>query len=92
MYEAHPTEILELIKTLLGENGCNWDKQQSPASLCDYLLEESYELVEAVVAGTRPKSGKNSETFFSCFFSWLCSYTVNRGSNWPGSGRRTSKR
>lgn len=69
MYEAHPTEILELIKTLLGENGCNWDKQQSPASLCDYLLEESYELVEAVRSGDQAEIREElGDVFFLLFF------------------------
>jgi ATP diphosphatase len=41
-------EILEVIDTLLGPNGCPWDKKQTPDSLCDYLIEETFELVTAI--------------------------------------------
>lgn len=40
--------IIEVIDTLTGENGCPWDKEQTPQSLCDYLVEECFELVEAI--------------------------------------------
>jgi len=42
--------ILELIATLRGVNGCPWDRKQTPASLSVYLIEEVYELVEAINA------------------------------------------
>lgn len=41
-------KIKEVISTLLGPNGCPWDKEQTPQSLCDYLIEECFELVEAI--------------------------------------------
>ena len=41
-------ELVEIIQTLRGENGCPWDKEQTHESLIPYLLEESYELVEAL--------------------------------------------
>jgi MazG family protein len=41
-------DILELIETLRGENGCPWDKKQTPRTIADYLLEEVYELVDAI--------------------------------------------
>ena len=40
--------ILELIATLRGENGCPWDRKQTPRTIVDYLLEETYELVDAI--------------------------------------------
>lgn len=45
--------LRNVIDELLGENGCPWDKEQTPQTLCDYLLEETYELVDAI------RSGKN---------------------------------
>lgn len=42
------TAILEVIDTLTGPQGCPWDKKQTPQSLCDYLVEECFELVEAI--------------------------------------------
>lgn len=40
--------ILELIGALRGPNGCPWDRKQTPASLSVYLIEEVYELIEAI--------------------------------------------
>ncbi len=40
--------IVEVIDTLTGPGGCPWDKKQTPRSMCDYLVEECFELVEAI--------------------------------------------
>lgn len=40
--------IIEVIDTLTGPNGCPWDKEQTPQTMCDYLIEECFELVEAI--------------------------------------------
>lgn len=40
--------IVELIKQLRGEEGCPWDQQQTPGSISVYLIEEVYELVNAI--------------------------------------------
>lgn len=42
--------VLSLIETLLGEQGCPWDRKQTPTSAIVYLVEEAFELVEAVTA------------------------------------------
>lgn len=39
-----------LIETLRGENGCPWDKKQTPDTMARYLVEEVYELVDAIVS------------------------------------------
>ncbi|NCD24638.1 MAG: nucleoside triphosphate pyrophosphohydrolase [Deltaproteobacteria bacterium] len=41
-------KIIEVIDTLTGPGGCPWDKEQTPRSMCDYLIEECFELVEAI--------------------------------------------
>jgi len=41
-------KIIEVIDTLTGPQGCPWDKKQTPLSMCDYLVEECFELVEAI--------------------------------------------
>ena len=41
-------ELISIIKTLRGENGCAWDKVQTFDSLIPCFLEESYELVDAI--------------------------------------------
>lgn len=41
-------QILDVIDTLTGPGGCPWDKVQTPHTMCDYLVEECFELVEAI--------------------------------------------
>ncbi|GAB6124923.1 nucleoside triphosphate pyrophosphohydrolase [Humidesulfovibrio idahonensis] len=43
-------KIQEVIDALLGPGGCPWDQKQTPKSLCDYIIEESFELVSAIRA------------------------------------------
>ena len=38
----------EVLSSLLGPDGCPWDREQTPQSLCDYLAEETFELIDAV--------------------------------------------
>ena len=40
--------LIRLIEQLRGENGCPWDKKQTPRTLAVYLIEEVYELVDAI--------------------------------------------
>jgi tetrapyrrole methylase family protein / MazG family protein len=42
--------LIRLIETLRGENGCPWDKAQTPRTMMVYLLEEAYELSEAIAS------------------------------------------
>jgi tetrapyrrole methylase family protein/MazG family protein len=44
-------QIVTLIKTLRGDNGCPWDKKQTPDSMTRYLVEEVYELADAIISG-----------------------------------------
>lgn len=43
-----------LMDTLLGENGCPWDREQTHESLRRHLLEEAYETVEAINQNDMP--------------------------------------
>ena len=40
-----------LVACLLGENGCPWDRKQTPDTLAVYLVEEIFELVDAIDSG-----------------------------------------
>ncbi len=40
--------LQKLVAALRGENGCPWDKAQTHASLTPYVVEEAYEVVEAI--------------------------------------------
>lgn len=43
-------EIIDLIETLRGDNGCPWDRKQTPSSMARYLVEEAFELMDAVLS------------------------------------------
>lgn len=40
--------LIRLIQTLRGENGCPWDKEQTSRTMSLHLVEEMYELVDAI--------------------------------------------
>lgn len=40
--------LVALFEILRSENGCAWDKKQTHKSLIPYLIEESYEVIEAI--------------------------------------------
>jgi tetrapyrrole methylase family protein / MazG family protein len=41
-------KLRQIISELRGPNGCPWDKKQTHHTLKKYLIEESYELIEAI--------------------------------------------
>lgn len=45
--------LVEVMDRLRSPGGCPWDAEQTHASLARHALEEAYELVEAIEAGTR---------------------------------------
>jgi len=45
--------LLSLMARLRGDGGCPWDREQTRASLKPYLLEEAYEVLEAIDEGSR---------------------------------------
>jgi tetrapyrrole methylase family protein/MazG family protein len=44
-------KLLALVESLRGEDGCPWDQKQTPATMLVYLLEEIYELADAIESG-----------------------------------------
>ena len=40
--------LLELVARLRAEDGCPWDREQTPTTIKRYLIEEVYEVVDAV--------------------------------------------
>ena len=42
------SDIVKLIETLRGDNGCPWDKKQTPDTMVRYLVEEAFELMDAI--------------------------------------------
>lgn len=52
MKKARGVELLrEIMRTLRGENGCPWDRKQTISSLKPYIIEEAFEVVEAIDRG-----------------------------------------
>jgi MazG family protein len=43
--------LLEIMARLRGPDGCPWDREQTRTSLKPYLLEEAYEVLEAIEGG-----------------------------------------
>lgn len=41
-------ELVETVKTLRSENGCQWDREQTHESIRKNMLEEAYEAVDAI--------------------------------------------
>ncbi|HEX9493879.1 MAG TPA: MazG nucleotide pyrophosphohydrolase domain-containing protein, partial [Thermoanaerobaculia bacterium] len=41
-------ELVALMTTLRGPNGCPWDRKQTLATLKPFIVEESYEVVDAI--------------------------------------------
>ncbi|MCX7895682.1 MAG: nucleoside triphosphate pyrophosphohydrolase [Thermoanaerobaculum sp.] len=51
MSEPHPFDRLRLLcARLRAPDGCPWDREQSLASLRTYIVEEAYEVVDAITA------------------------------------------
>lgn len=47
--------LRQLVKRLRGSGGCPWDREQTPDSMRRYILEECYELIEAIERGDDEK-------------------------------------
>src|SRR5580765_3529298 len=47
--------LFEVVARLRAPDGCPWDREQTHESLRPYLLEETYELLEAIDAGDDAK-------------------------------------
>jgi len=41
-------DLLEVMGKLLSPQGCPWDREQTHESLIRYLIEECYEVIEAI--------------------------------------------
>ena len=69
MHRSDPSPIMEVLFALLGPEGCPWDRQQTPHSLCEYVVEETFELVEAVRSKSPADIGEElGDVFFLLFF------------------------
>lgn len=45
-------ELRNIVRKLLSPEGCPWDREQTPLTLCEYVLEEGHELTDAIRHGS----------------------------------------
>ena len=48
---AQFTRLVDIMRTLRAPGGCPWDREQTLGSLRPFVLEETYEVLEAIDAG-----------------------------------------
>lgn len=62
-------KLITLIEALRGEDGCPWDKQQTPETMVLYLIEEAYELLDAIDSETPDRIHEElGDVLFQVFF------------------------
>ena len=84
--------VLELIATLRGENGCPWDRKQTPKSMAVYLIEEVFELVEAIEGDdTAEIMEEMGDALFQIFFLMVLYQQEGRFSLTEVLGRNLAK-
>ena len=67
--------ILELVDQLRSEEGCPWDQEQTLQTLSPLVLEECYELVEAIEIES--DSGRLEE-LGDLFYTWLSRFLFQK--------------
>ena len=76
--EAAFSELTELVSRLRGTNGCPWDAQQTDTTIKMYLLEEAYEVLDAIENGVpRAVCQELGDLLFQIIF--LASLAQDRG-------------
>jgi len=72
-------KLVKLQARLRAPDGCPWDREQTHMTLRTYLIEEAYEVVEALESGD---DAKFAESWAICCFRW-CFTRISR----KGQGR-----
>ena len=57
-------ELYEVVKRLRSDDGCPWDQKQTSESLSQYLLQESYEVLESIDNNGRNLSEELGDLLF----------------------------
>lgn len=67
-------QLVDIMRTLRSENGCAWDKQQTLLSLRPFVLEETYELLDALDRGDHDalKAELGDFLFEAVFLAQIC--------------------
>jgi tetrapyrrole methylase family protein/MazG family protein len=77
-------DLLGIMSMLRSPSGCPWDREQSEHTLKKYLMEETYEVLEAIEAGSfRELSEELGDLLLQIIF--LCRIAEEKGRfNFPG--------
>ena len=71
-------ELIGIVERLLAPDGCPWDREQTVSSLRPYLIEEVYEIVEAIDLDDNAKiSEEVGDVFFHLVF--ICKLAEKEG-------------
>lgn len=71
-------DLTELMRKLRSKDGCPWDKEQSHASLKPHLVEETYEVIDAIDSGDPDKIKEElADLFFHIIFH--CQIATEKG-------------
>ena len=64
--QRHLLDLVDIVTRLRGPDGCPWDQEQTLKSMRPYLLEEVYELLDAMEqdAGEDGLEGELGDTLF----------------------------
>ena len=58
--------LMDIMDTLRGPGGCPWDREQTHKSIMKCLIEETYELAEAIEADNIEDMKKRSWATYFC--------------------------
>jgi len=66
-------KLFDVVKTLRGKRGCPWDRKQTPKSMVSSLIEEVYEIVDAIETNNAEdlKEELGDLFFLTLFISYL---------------------
>src|SRR6187401_1845268 len=63
------SRLVQIMATLRSPHGCPWDRKQTHASLRPFLLEETYEALDALDRGDlKALPGELGDVLFQCVF------------------------
>jgi len=84
--------LLEIMRRLREPGGCPWDREQTRASLKPFLVEETYEVLEAIESGEAEALRESSATCSCRSSSTLRSRPSAASSTWRRCSRASSTR
>lgn len=75
-------ELIHIMERLRAPDGCPWDREQDYSTLRRYIIEEAYELIEAIESGASRAICEESGdlllqvVFIACIAEELCDFNI----------------